>query len=150
MTEYRVGIASAFGNPREVDRPFVFEVQILIGIWKRCPRGTNIVGMICSHPKSPSEEDPWAIRLRENEGHQVRTKQIGLPQNKQTRVKIDLKLVHRGFVTDRLFDTGNFNLKSVVLWIVMRQPYDKKRKGPIPAWFRIRDREQFWNGQRAG
>jgi hypothetical protein len=85
----------------------------------------------------------------ENEGHQVWNKQIGLPQNKQTRVKIDLKLVHRGFVTDRRLDTGNFNLKSVVLWIVMRKPYDKKRKGPIPAWFRIRDREQFRNGRLA-
>jgi hypothetical protein len=94
--------------------------------------------MICSHPKSPSEEEPWAISPSENEGHQVWNKQIGLPQNKQTRVKIDLKLVHRGFVTDRRLDTGNFNLKSVVLWIVMRKPYDKKRKGPIPAWFRIR------------
>ena len=66
----------------------------------------------------------------ENEWHQVWNKQIGLPQNKQTRVKIDLKLVHRGFVTDRRLDTGNFNLKSVVLWIVMRKPYDKKMR----AW----------------
>jgi len=71
----------------------------------------------------------------ENEWHQVWNKQIGLPQNKQTRVKIDLKLVHRGFVTDRRLDTGNFNLKSVVLWIVMRKPYDKKRKAPSQLGF---------------
>ena len=71
----------------------------------------------------------------ENEGHQVWNKQIGLPQNKQTRVKIDLKLVHRGFVSYRRLDTGNLNLKSVVLWIVMRQPYDKKRKAPSQLGF---------------
>src|SRR4029077_17520702 len=144
----RISIASAFGNPREVDRPFVFEIQILIGVWEPCPRGTNIVRVIGSHPKSPSHQEPWAISSGENERHQVWNKQIGLPQNKQTRVKIDLKLVHRAFVTDRRPDTGSFNLKSVVLWIAMRKASDKKRKGPIPAWLRIRDREQFRNRQR--
>src|SRR5260370_26258290 len=63
-------------------------------------------------------------------------------------VKIDWKLVHCGFVTDRRLDTGNFNLKPVVLWIVMRKPQDKKRKGPIPDCFRIRDRERLRNRQR--